>query len=52
MKQNIQRKYCLRHFEIAFYNCMKQLVGHISIKSGLIQGNKNLSPTGKIEQKS
>ena len=52
IKQNIQRKYCLRHFEMTGGNCMNQVAGQISIKNSFIQGNKNLPFTRKIEQKS
>ena len=52
IKQNIQSKYCLKHCKVAFYSYMNQVSGYISIKPGLIQGNKRLPFTEKIEQKS
>ena len=52
IKQNIQSKYCLKDCKVAFYSYMNQVPGYISIKPGLMDGNKKLSFTEKIEQKS
>ena len=52
IKQNMQSKYCLKHCKVAFCSYMNQVSGYISIKPGLIQGNKKLSFTKKIGQKS
>ena len=52
IKQNIQSKYCLKHCKVAFCSYMNQVSGYISIKHGLILGNKKLPFTKKIEQKS
>ena len=52
IKQNIQSKYCLKHCKVAFCSYMNQVSGCIIVKPGLIQGNKRLPFTEKIEQKS